>query len=251
MFSFPKPDNWLALKQCEQIQYYKHHLNEHYAPYVDKLEAKAIVAATGLAVPRTVRVLYSPDDVRSSDLNPCYILKTTHASGWNLFINKRTKLEDLRRAILKWNRHYTGVDEPHYKYVKPGFFLEERLDDPLYGADYPLTTYRLRCLYGKPLLISVRDFKHNTLNHYDLEWNLIQPQTFEFTPPSVELTQQMIHYASRLSAPFEFVRIDFYISGGVLYFSEYTFTPNSGEQHFDDVLEYKLGAMWSCTNGKI
>ncbi|MEX0634078.1 hypothetical protein M8494_27405 [Serratia ureilytica] len=39
---------------------------------------------------------------------------------------------------------------------------------------------------------------------------------------------ELFEYASRLSAPFEFVRVDFYISKGQIIFGELTFTPPPG-----------------------
>ena len=55
----------------------------------------------------------------------------------------------------------------------------------------------------------------------------------------------MIELSKLLSMPFEFVRIDFYISADSdIYFSEFTFTPSAGYQLYSDQIEEKFGALW-------
>ena len=55
----------------------------------------------------------------------------------------------------------------------------------------------------------------------------------------------MLKLAKKLSKPFEFVRIDFYIGeNDLIYFSEFTFTPNAGKQVFTKDVEYMLGKLW-------
>ena len=57
---------------------------------------------------------------------------------------------------------------------------------------------------------------------------------------------KMLALAEKLSAPFEFVRIDFYLSkSGDIYFSEYTFTPAGGAILYSDEIENELGALWT------
>ena len=48
-----------------------------------------------------------------------------------------------------------------------------------------------------------------------------------------------------LSAPFEFVRMDFYIDiEDKIYLSEYTFTPAAGFQYYSCKVEKELGKIW-------
>jgi hypothetical protein len=55
----------------------------------------------------------------------------------------------------------------------------------------------------------------------------------------------MIELAEILSAPFEFVRIDFYLSSDrKIYFSEYTFTPSGGYRFYTNNIEAELGKLW-------
>ncbi|NCW28114.1 MAG: hypothetical protein EBV83_07475 [Verrucomicrobia bacterium] len=57
--------------------------------------------------------------------------------------------------------------------------------------------------------------------------------------------ERMIKISERLSALFEFVRMDFYIDHmDEIYLSEYTFSPMGGIQVLSDELEKSLGALW-------
>jgi len=57
---------------------------------------------------------------------------------------------------------------------------------------------------------------------------------------------KMISLAEKLSSPFEYVRIDFYITDedDKIYFSEYTFTPNNGLKSLSYDQEMLLGKDW-------
>ena len=56
----------------------------------------------------------------------------------------------------------------------------------------------------------------------------------------------MLKLAKKLSKPFEFVRIDFYIGeNDLIYFSEFTFTPAAGYQVFDLETEMYQGSLWN------
>jgi hypothetical protein len=54
----------------------------------------------------------------------------------------------------------------------------------------------------------------------------------------------LIEAASMLSKPFEYVRMDFYIATGGVYFSEFTFTPKNGVSRLPDEIELELGKSW-------
>ena len=75
------------------------------------------------------------------------------------------------------------------------------------------------------------------------EFELLGAQKFPLEKPAQ--WDAMLNYATQLSAPFEFVRIDFYIGAdGHVYFSEYTFTPAGGSRVFSMKLEHQYGRLW-------
>jgi hypothetical protein len=76
---------------------------------------------------------------------------------------------------------------------------------------------------------------------YDMEWKEktncrmkypIDPKLVIEEPPEL---QRLIEYAKILSKPFNFARVDFYITEGKIYFGEITFTDGAG---FDKIYPY-------------
>jgi hypothetical protein len=247
MFTITKPSDWFTLPLYKKIQYYKTQLNEHYAPYVDKLRAKKIVkdiCGDELKVPSIIRILDSPDDLTLKDLIPGHIIKSAHGSAWNLVILNSTILGNARRLLHMWNRHYIGLSEQHYKYIKPQFFIEEIIDDMYTGKSGNAVVFMFRCIHGKPVTIGIK--KGNKQNMYFADFRLIEKQIEIDITFSKDKIIKMLALAEKLSAPFEFVRIDFYLSKlGDIYFSEYTFTPAGGQKLYSDAIEKELGALWT------
>ena len=244
LFKIKKPTDWATMPMFKKIAYYKTQLNQNYAPYVDKLIAKKIVkdlCGDKIKVANTVRILSDPNNLKATDLNPNYMIKASHGSGWNISINSGTRLENAKRLLQSWNRPYSEHNEKQYQFIKPQFFIEEKVDDKFSGKTGEADVYTLRCVYGEPVCLNVKRSKQ--FNKYDMQFNLFEPVQFHLERP-IEL-DRMIELSRILSAPFEFVRIDFYIDkNSNLYFSEFTFTPNAGNQFYTMEVEQRLGALW-------
>lgn len=236
-----KPDNWSEMPLYKKIKFYAGALTPDYLPYVDKLEAKKMVEGIVAYAP-VVRVLENCDDFHYKDLNTDLMVKATHGCGWNIPIQKTTTLEYVLKRLRRWNTIYVGDEEPLYHLLKPRFYLEKKIDCFYSGKNGVATTFYIRCLHGSPFVIGVRQgSKQNT---YDLDWNLIKaPEILEFPKP-VQLPK-MLEIAAKLSARFEFVRIDLYIDKDqTIMFSEFTFTPSGGAQFYSDTLEATYGKLW-------
>jgi hypothetical protein len=246
------------MKLYEKIKYSFPHFTEVFGKYVDKLQAKEIVmerAGDLVCIPKTVRIMKSHTDLSSSDINPDWMIKTTHGSSQNIIFhpgvdyNINWILSMLERYTKSF---YLTHGESQYKWVEPRFFIEEKIEDYFNGKDGNAITFMIYCLNGKPSTVIFMDKKQDRYRHFlfledgSLEQIPIQNQIFyAFEIPSKAIMERMYRAASRLSEPFEFVRVDFYLGkGGELYFSEFTFTPNSGEQIYSDALESRLGALW-------
>jgi hypothetical protein len=105
----------------------------------------------------------------------------------------------------------------------------------------------VRCINGAPISIGIKigDYQNN----YDLEWREYSNTAKYKIPLTIDKPHDLdkiLEYAAKLSAPFEFVRIDFYLSPDKIYFSEYTFTPAGGHAAFPGNinLERELGDKW-------
>lgn len=240
-----KPKEWNSLALFEKIKIYRTKLTPNHSRFVDKLEAKKIVKellGDEIKVAPLVRVLNNPEDVHPSDMKNNWIIKATHGCGWNIFLNEKTNRYRCIRLLKFWNKVYNDGIEVQYKYIPPRFFIEEKIKDR--WLEDGIINYKVRCIYGKAIpfiTVTVDDKK----NFYDFEWNLHQSPQIPFSIPKPDQLSKLIEIAEKLSAPFEFVRMDFYINHeNDIYFSEYTFTPSNGEQVLPYPIEYQLGKSW-------
>jgi len=245
MFTFPKPPMWNDMPMYKQIGYYKTILTKDYAKYVDKIEVKELVPGmTGgtVACTRLIRILKNPDDIHASDLNTNHMIKAAHGCGWNISISDTTTVQSVKKLLHSWNKIFKGVNETHYAYLQPRFFIEEKLDDAVLGLTGNARVYRFRCIHGDPISIGVRTEKGH--NNYDLNWN---PKR-KLEVPNLEKPkqlEQMLEAARQLSKPFEFVRIDLYLGkDDKIYFNEFTFTPNGGNMFYSMEVEKEYGKLW-------
>lgn len=245
MFTFEKPPTWNNWPLYKKIKYYKGILTKDYARYVDKIEAKVIVSRMtndNIKCAKLIRILESPDDFHETDLNTNHIIKSAHGCGWNINIDETTTVESVRNTLQSWNCSYNGNNEPHYQFIKPRFFIEEKINDIVLGQTAKANVYLIRCIHGKPFVIGVRTELGQ--NSYDLNWNPVKPIEIQIDKPKHFL--KMLYYAVQLSEPFEFVRIDFYIgSDDHIYFSEFTFTPSGGNPFYSMQYEQAFGQLWT------
>jgi hypothetical protein len=248
-FTFKKPEVWPYMPLYEKIKYYGSILNESYSPFVDKLSAKRIVRemCPDVQTAAVVRVLDGPDDLSTADLNPLWMLKATHGSGWNVLLNGKVGVDELKKMLHGWNRPYSLI-ERQYTHIKPIFFIEEILDDKFTGRTGNARVFLIRCIHGKPMSVGVRyggtTSNSKAQNNYLPDFTPITHEYFKIEKPTE--WDRMLRFAAQLSAPFEFVRVDFYVgSDGQIYFSEYTFTPSGGNPFLPMRLEYEYGKLWT------
>lgn len=98
--------------------------------------------------------------------------------------------------------------------------------------------FKVYCFNGQPkyILVCTGRENHGSEKFYfmDTEWNLarINRNSIDapegFTLPKPKCLDVLLDSASKLSKPFPFVRVDFYISNDKVYFGEMTFTPSGG-----------------------
>jgi hypothetical protein len=221
------------------------------AKYVDKIEVKELVKGK-IETAKIVRILDGPEDVTSKDLNIDWIIKSSHACGQNIFV--LYDIEKIKEKLRLYNRTFriVGPEEPHYKFIKPRFFIEERIDDYQLGKYAPAITFQLYCIHGVPYTFSLLNTKGYRVKHFFVENVSIREMypgkdpMYNFEIPSDQIIQKMLKLAGDLSQPFEFVRMDFYLScDQKIYLSEFTFTPNAGRRYFSDEIEMYLGKLWT------
>ena len=235
-----KPYNWSSLPLYKKINYYKSKLDINYSKYVDKLSAKEIAYSIGnCKISKVIRILSSPKDLQESDMNDNYLIKTSHGSGWIIDPKNEKDLSKNIQKLESWDRVYS-YSEKQYIYMKPRFFIEEKITCYYNGLTGNALDVKVFCFHGMPKFILIRN--DNKRNFYDIDWKPIKPLEFTFEKPI--LFNNILDISTKLSNPFEFVRIDLYIGIDGIYFSEFTFTPRNGKQEFTDEIELQFGKYW-------
>lgn len=129
-----------------------------------------------------------------------------------------------------------------YEYIKPRFFIEEKIIDKFLGKTGEAIVYMLRCIHGNPVTFTIK--KGGYSNSYDINLIVLKPLEFDFDISKIDI-EKLKNISKILSKPFEFVRMDFYIDfNDKIYLSEYTFTPAAGFQYYSCKVEKELGKLW-------
>lgn len=223
----------------EKIQWLKlYNRKPEFSAMVDKYEVKKIIAermGEELLIP-TLGVWDRFEDIDFGKLPNQFVLKCTHDSG-GLVICKNKGQLDLKKTEEKINRclnsnYYWHGREWPYKNVKPRIIAEQYMVDE---SGVELKDYKIFNFGGEPKLIQVdfNRFVKHTKNIYDTEWNYLNVAINYPTDPTVnikkpECLEKMLEMAKELSAGLPFLRTDFYVINGKIYFGELTFSPGSG-----------------------
>lgn len=211
--------------------------------YADKYAVRKYVAETvgEQYLNPCIGVYNNADEIPFAKLPKAFAMKCTHASGYNIIVPDREKLnrEEAVRQLNKWlnqNYYYVGR-ERNYKNIPPAVMIDSYID-----FKSILNEYKIFCFHGKAKFIDVNLFTDSDrkIAVYSRDWEYI-PVTMGYKscgdcikkPDNLE---QMISVAESLAAPFDFVRVDLYNNGGKILFSELTFTPGGGLVKFSPAL---------------
>lgn len=208
------------------------------APYADKATVREYVKQTIGAqyLIDEIGVYKTPEEIPYESLPERFVIKCTHASGYNILVTGKSKLDTqaVNRRLKRWlsSNYYTAGRENNYKRISPRILIEQYLE-----TQDALLEHKIFCFQGKPQFIDVNCFKgkRRTAALYDTQWNLL-PVRMGYPADQFDRPKQLselLEAAEKLAAPFVFVRVDLYcIDDGIL-FSELTFTPGGGLVHFD------------------
>jgi hypothetical protein len=180
-----------------------------------------------------------------------YVLKASHASGWNIFVRSRAdeKWDEIEKEIGHWLGTRYGAPSKEWAYAN----LEPRLlVEPFISEVYKSPTdYKLWVFDGKAVFMQVDTgrYERHRQYFYDLEWNrqpfeFVAPGTPEDVPPPQSL-EKMIWAAERIGAGFSYARVDLYEVGGKPLFGEMTFYPVGARCRFKpESADTDLGRLW-------
>lgn len=197
------------------------------------------------------------DDIDFDALPNKFVLKSNHGCGTVILVNDKSTLDIpcVRKKMNNWIKSSYGIltVEPQYLKIKPLLIAEELLENDNPNSS-SLIDYKVFCVEGEVYCIMV--CANRTIGKgmetmlYDTEWNP-KPEMLAGTHVHDKVCiskpsclDELLKAAKDLSKGHHFVRADFYISKGKVYFGEMTFTPKGG---YTDTVSYqhllKMGSM--------
>lgn len=250
----------------EKIQWLKMYDRDPiYSTMVDKYAVKKYVAdriGCQYIIP-TLGVWECFDDINFDKLPNQFVLKCTHDSGGLIIVKDKSKLNisQAKRKLetsLKHNYYWSGREYP-YKEVKPKIIAETYMQENKQKANAckqshydGLCDYKIHCINGEPQIIEIdfNRFVGHKRNLYTIDWEPIYsaiqyPYDFQYVFKKPSCHETMLQLARKLAANTKYLRTDFYIVDGKIYFGELTFYHDSGFSKinpisFDEELGRKL-----------
>jgi hypothetical protein len=199
------------------------------------------------------------EDIDFSKLPNLFVIKASHACAFNYICKDKSTLDlkMLKKKCHKWLRTNYGKKtlELHYSKIKPQLIIEEYV-----GSDTALPEeYKISVFNGTPkYLYHVTgrggDIRYNNM---DAEFKPFDGAQFnhwsksDITPQKPPQFEEMMHLAGILGQDFPYVRADFFLVDGKIYFNELTFTPAKGTLIFDDdSVDELMGGWLDISNAK-
>lgn len=194
-----------------------------------------------------------------------FVIKSNHASGTNLIVKDKTKVDynyvkKLTDSWLKIDFHTMNL-EKHYKNIPRSLIVEKLLVSDSGGipSDYKLHIFNNKentVIYIQVDYDRFDDENGHTRDIYDENWNFmpirIQYENSNYKEKKPLLLDEMISASKKLSSDFSYSRIDWYICGGKLYFGEITFTHGCAtERFFPNKADLEWGKLWDIEYEKL
>jgi hypothetical protein len=165
------------------------------------------------------------------------VAKPTHSSGKVLFLDKPLDERALDAFFAFSRRSYFRVArETQYAGLEKAILVEENVTPGGEADDYKFFCIGGRALY---LQIDIGRYSGHRRAIFALPGfeKLAVISGGHEAPDHVEkpaTLSRMIAAAEEISRPFDFVRVDLYSVGEVIYFGECTFSPGAGADHLSD-----------------
>ena len=222
----------------------------------DKYRAREWVAdqlGTDAVLKPLLYVTDNPDDIPWEDLPADFVVKPNHLSGaYRIIRDGNIDRDDILTACKNWlSRQYAPFSmEWAYLPIKPVILIEQLLDNR--PESYKFHTFHGKVKFVKVISGGIEAKKNRCFTFFDpVTWEKIPVKWdiygHEDIPRPAQL-DQMIEYAEKLAAPFDYVRVDFALSGDQIYFEEMTHYPTGGHSTLDPVsFDRAWGDLWTVT----
>lgn len=181
----------------------------------------------------TLAILRTEREIATYEFPESCVIKPTHSCK-SIIIRRNGEDVD-RSEILHWlkSNYYQISREENYRALEPKIIVE-----PIVFGGEPHREYRAFCWKGAPRLFfcqtGIGPERRRTF--YDESWNELKfslgVQKAEYPPPPPSRAADMATLAARLSADFNFLRVDFYTAQDHLLVGELTSCHSSAGQSF-------------------
>lgn len=194
----------------------------------------------------------NPEDIDFSALPNQFVLKATRGGDSQKVIIVKDKasmdyneiVEKMKTWKAKYdNEYYYNFNWP-FKNIRQRIIAEELLD--IDGLQY--YDFKVHCFHGEPKYIHVVSQNPHEVTHFDVNWI---PQKFRhgyplihYDVPRPECLEKMLDLSRKLSQPFDYIRVDFYVMKDKLYLGELTLTTLGGLAPFEPTeIDYEWGRL--------
>ena len=200
-------------------------------------------------------VYFNPEEIDWQKLPQKFALKSNYGCGFNIICSDKDQL-DIPETMLKlkhWGKtkQHLLYSEMQYAPINRRIICEKFIEGKTKGS-LP-EDYKIYCFNGIPKYVMVcmgRESGKPKYYFFDEKLNLARINKDSKNAPNEifidnpEVVKRMFCYAEKLSKPFPFVRVDFYLSSNKPIFGELTFTPAGGMDtnrlHETDILFGKM-----------
>jgi hypothetical protein len=205
-----------------------------------------------IAVPRTIWHGTDLAELAAQPLPERWVLKANHASQRVHLGSGRPTVAELERITRGWlepSFQESSYREWAYRNAARVLVVEEWIGD---ADGTPPTDLKLFCFDGQVAMIAVHlsRFSDHTVAFYDPSWRKL-PVTVPGNPPVPDVPEpdnlaDLLDHATRLSAGFDFIRVDLYNTPHGVYLGEFTPYPASGFVVFEPpTFDRALGELWT------
>lgn len=224
--------------------------------------------AESLIIP-ILHVADTPADLALDDCALPYVVKANHSWNTNLFVQERHAdgrftVSQVNQPASQWtrqqiyaqcnrwlaSRHGLREHEWAYQKIPPRLFIEPFIANP---DGSRLIEAKVDCFHGTPTyvlaILGGRERSHHTLldaagHRLPVQYNDAEEVSDHVLDQVQAVLPRLRDYASRLSADFDYCRVDFYVMAETVHLSEITHYPASGCRRMGLQYDREMGRHW-------
>lgn len=244
----------------EKMNWYKlNHRDPLMQKCADKSAVREYVASVGYSdlLNEVYGVYEKVSQIDIEALPEQFVLKASHGSHMSYIVKDKKSFDwkKAKRMMESWlhqNIYWSGR-EWVYKDIPRRIIAEKYLED----ESGELRDYKFFCFNGVPVYMQYdgeRFTGKHYRNYYEMDKTLLNldddvgHNSNKPFPLEDKDFEKMKSIAADLSKPFQFVRTDFYLVNGKVYFGELTFFHNGGMAWFKpEKYDYIFGEHWNIS----